>query len=233
MDTGAKARSIELACKAIRGADWRVLFPLLVKRALHILALLGWAEGRSHRPAGMEACELLNTAVSVLMSGDRTWRADLGATPEGLSSLITMAMFNVAVRARRRAARNAGSDGIEEALDDGPSESRRFYVRSLVERVLSVFMGDEEAQTLLRTMMGGDTKPAEMTEVLGWAIDRVTVVLRRIRRRCRSLGMTWDYDRASGPPSSDPQGRDHGNQEAAGRRDRAAHEPSGRLGVAR
>jgi hypothetical protein len=231
MDTGAeaesKAESIEAACKAIRSADFRVLLPKLTRIASHTLAMVGWAEGARHRPGDLEAHELLNAAAVAYMTGAKTWRADLGSTPDGIVTLFATAMVNIAVHTRKRATRHVGSEPLDGALDDQPTESRRFYLRSLIGRILSVFSDDEEVPVLLQTMMGGDTKPAEMNAALGWGVDRVTVVLQRMRRRCRSLGMTVDYDGASGLEGPGPQGRDHGNPEAAGGRSRAAREPAG------
>jgi DNA-directed RNA polymerase specialized sigma24 family protein len=235
MSKGLRPESAKDTAEAFARADWKTLLPQLLRGAVHYLRVLGLAEGDNHRPALLEAMELVNTALESCLAGERQLTVEAGASEDGLVSFLSEIMRSIAMNRRTSAAatRCDGDDALDQQPDESPSPSRRLAARSLLDGIERAFEGDAEAGAVLGVLAEGHEDRAEIAEALGWTVPHVKVVRRRMSRRLASKRMTLNDDGEAGPPSSGPQGRDHETPQAAGERRRASGERDGGAGVAR
>jgi hypothetical protein len=226
MSKGVRPESAEDVREAFVRVDWKSLFPQLLRGATHYLRVLGLAEGDEHRPALLEARELVNVAVDRFLAGRRQWPAEAGATEDELVSILSETMRSIAVNCRTSAAatRCDGDEAVDQQPDEQPSPSRRLAARSLLAGIERIFEGDDEAQGVLGALAEGHVDRDEIAEALGWTVPHVKVVRRKMSRRLASKRITLNDDGEAGPPSSSPHGRDHETPQAAGERRRASGE---------
>jgi hypothetical protein len=98
---------------------------------------------------------------------------------------------------------DAGSDALDELMDERPSPSRQLSAWWLLGQIAQAIEGDREAVALHGALEEGYTQREEIAEALGWTVERVKVVRRRVTRRLASQHIRLK-DHEGGPPSSAP-----------------------------
>lgn len=173
--------------EALASADWETLLPLLVADALRRLRRPGHRrlrEGLSPRAA---AEELVQNAIASALSGRRVWPDDLDL----LTFLRGLLWSEVGHKARDLAKRPA-CVGLDQAADarvaaSGPDDSLDAgRTRDAIERAIA---GDEDMVALFGAMADGHRKRADLAEVLGWTVERVSATKVKINRRLASMGL--------------------------------------------
>lgn len=208
--------------------DWKAVLPQLFRGARSYLRALGWAEGEHHRPAVLEAAELVNTVYVLFRSGQRPLPLARCQDDDGVVRVLSKAMFNVSMGRYRLAAVSRHEDGddlVDAQPDEQPTASRRFRARQLFERLSQLHQGDAEALRVLGAFAEGHLTPDDIAEHLRWDKDDTRVVLRRMARHRAYAHLTLNDDGEAEPPSSGPHWSHDGTRERTGRRHRSSHEP--------
>lgn len=204
--TGVGADWPETPAEAFAVADWRTVRPKLRAYARKCLRVVGWT--------GLQPGDLVGKAIDQLLARERAWVPGTGATEDSLVAFLCATMRSIAVNHRTSAAvaRRAGGDSVDQQCDNGPSAEQQVEARWLLARILRALEDDAEALAVCRALCEGLTRGDEIAEALrgtmdhaeGCTADHVEVVLRRIRRRLTSKGITLHDDHEGGQPSSRP-----------------------------
>jgi DNA-directed RNA polymerase specialized sigma24 family protein len=216
------------AAEAFARANWRRILPQLLRGAGHYLRLLGLAEGRRTKP-WIEAPELVSQAFVDVRTGDRTWKAQAGESESSLVAYVSKITQSLAINecVSHAIAHRTGVEAAEHLLDEDPTPSRRCAEAEIRKRLQEIYADDDEAKCVLRACRAGYRTFDGIAEAMGCDVKHLETVWKRMKRRAEEYHATLVQDGEPGPTSPEPQGKDHADQEAAGRRDRAAHEPLG------
>jgi hypothetical protein len=216
------------AAEAFAKADWRRILPQLLRGAGHYLRLLGLAEGRKTKP-WIEASELVSQAFVDIRAGDRKWKPQAGESEGTLVAYVSKITQSLAINecVSHAIARRAGVEAADHARDESPTPSQRCAEAEIRQRLEDIYAADDEARRVLWACRAGYRTFEGIAEAMGCSVTHLEAVWKRMKRRAEEYHETLVQDGEPGLASSEPQGKDHGHQEAAGRRDRAAHEPLG------
>ena len=226
MSTGRTAEQGSSATEVLARANWPTLHPRLVRGAQRYLRLLGWSEGRDDRPSVLEAHELVNEAVEGCLSGERRFALPPDATEDDLAAYLCMTMRSIAINHRTSAAvaLRAGGEALDQQQDEHPSASRRFAEAALLLRIEQIFEGDEEALRVCHAF-ADDEGQAEIAASLGWTVEHLKVVRRRMSRRLAQQRITLNDDSELAPPGPTSPWSHHETLQAAGPGRRAPGQP--------
>jgi hypothetical protein len=222
------------AAEAFAKANWRRVLPQLLRGAGHYLRLLGLAEGRTTKP-WIEAPDLVNQAIVDLGVGDRTWKAQAGESEGKLVAHVSRITQSLAIHSAmsHAVARRVGVEAAAHLPVEDPTPSQRYAEAEIRQRLEEIYADDDEARRVLWACRAGYSTFEGIAQAMGCTVKHLEAVWKRMKRRAEAYHATLVQDGEPGPTSPEPQGNDHGDQEAAGRRDRAAHEPLGGPRVAR
>lgn len=178
--------------QALRDADLAAILPTLEVRANRLLAFAGWRPGRGTQPSRLEVQELISEAVKRVLAGNRKWhRPDDGE----ITGYMCKVMESIAQDARRAACR--------QILEADPSiVGDMLLLRERVdpdandEPVLALATkaagDDAEMKDFISAVECGPYKREEIADLLGWPVDKVSVVRKKLRRRMDKIAESAD-----------------------------------------
>jgi hypothetical protein len=166
------------AARTFARLGWRTVWAALYRYAT---GTLGFAAIGARRAGVVEAAEVVNTLALSALAGTLDWSLPEHATDEQIMGHACMKLYGMRSTLRRKAARAACDDGLDERPDPGPDALTRLVVARGLLDLERILRQDPEASAYLGWMLEGKTREEIMAKV-GCTAKRADVVRKRILR---------------------------------------------------
>jgi hypothetical protein len=167
--------------RALREADLEELLPQLLEAAKMILRRRRWSAGADYQPSAMEAQELVNETITRIFEEDQNPAFD-----GDVQKAVVGAMTSVASSAAKKLKKFSLSGGPEDVAteqdkQDAANENGDGAVLEAVWSLVSAANDPELVEYVLAVEYHGPKREI-IAEVLNWKPDKVSVVLKRLKR---------------------------------------------------
>lgn len=176
---------------AVRAADWESILPNLLAYAAWLLRPLG--STKSTEGLGAAAEDLVHDAVMRVLRGSRRYH---GSGPPNLEYLLRGAMKSIASDRKKQAGKRsqvAEFDDEEVAASHVVDECERIeeahgFEDERLKHIEEVIAQDDEFMELYLAIDKDHLKRSEIAAATGWSPDKVSVVMKRLKRALQRKG---------------------------------------------
>lgn len=171
---------------ALRTADWKAIGPRLVSytRWRYVVAT-----GRVPTANAVE--EVIDEAVLRVLDGRRQWhRDDAPDLVAFLCGVIHSLVHEFVTKKGRDARRVDGRDPEELMSPQARPDTRTSYADTRLEFIEEAIGDDGELGELYLGILESSGKREDVAQCLGWEVDRVSVLTKKLKRRLLALAKT-------------------------------------------
>lgn len=190
------------ALVSITEEEWGRILPRLRLYAALVVRRKHWRSPTGMLPGGFEDAELANEAIKRVLTGQRRWdpaqEPDLLVVLKGVVKSLASDLVRSADHTRgTRFGRPDEDLGVAATPHPAPDPEQVLENKDLLRWVWAELEDDEEQEILLYLEEG--FKPAEIAKESGRPIERVYLLLRKMRRRLESARLEQESKEEGGP----------------------------------
>jgi len=202
-------RGPETAAEAFATTDWKVVMPELFRNAEAYLKRCGFGDDKKKdtRSAALEAQELVNEAITLILSGERTWVPGVVVNQKGLIAFVSLTMRSICANTRKAAviARREGGIAevrhLERVADRAQGPEGQLIARTMLAEIREAIAGDRDLVGYYDALAEGLTERKDIQKKLKLkSVDDVSVIQKRMRRLLERKGLSLVGNSDAGAP---------------------------------
>ena len=185
----------QTAAEAFATVNFRNVLPAITRYAHACVRSFGWGESEHRRSGVMQAEDLVNTTIELLLSGKREWVAGTGKTEKSLIAFVCMTMKSVASHEYWSAGQTARERGLvalralERAPGRGASAHKLLEARTTLAAFRAAIADDAELVRYVDVLDEGTIKREEIAKAMRIAPADVSVIRKRLLRLLEAKGI--------------------------------------------